>query len=214
MTAILMKLIEMSLQGSCLIMIILLIRMIWKKIPRKYICYLWYLVSIRLILPFSFNFIKQPQPANQMEEIVSKVATKVIYPFGEPKKYNTGGGWSNAGRRWHLDFQDWQNIIWLTVVAVICIYIIVSYIITRYRVNEVVHYRDNIYYCENVNTPFVFGYLRPRIYISYHTCCLILVGFHLQSTTSGAVSMDWRRWRLRSMMWNNLPVQMMLDCDA
>ena len=168
MTAILIKLIEMSLQGSCLIMIILLIRTIWKKIPRKYICYLWYLVSLRLVLPFSFDFIKQSQPANQMEEIISKVATKVIYPLGEPKKYTNGGGWSNAGRRFRLDLQDWQNIIWITVVAIICIYIITSYIITRYRVKEAVYYRDNIYYCENVKTPFLFGYLRPRIYISYH----------------------------------------------
>lgn len=167
MTAILTKLIEMSLQGSCLIMAIALIRVIWKRIPRKYICYLWYVVSLRLVIPFSFDLIKQNQPANQMEEIISKAANKVIYPFGEPIKFNEGGGWSKARRSINLDFQDWLNIIWIAVFITILIYIISSYIITRYRVKEAVHYRDRIYYCEKVKTPFLFGYIRPRIYVSY-----------------------------------------------
>ena len=158
----------MSLQGSFFILIVAMIRMLWKRIPAKYLCFLWYLVGIRLTVPFSFDISLQSQPSNPIEEMIAKVANRIVYPYGQPKVLNTGGGWSRARRRIDLDLQDWMNITWIFVLLIILSYVIISFLAIRQRISEAVRYRDDIYYCENVKMPFLFGYFKPRIYISYN----------------------------------------------
>ena len=55
MNELLLKLIDMSITASILIAIILVIRIGFKKIPRKYICVLWALVAIRLVCPLNIE---------------------------------------------------------------------------------------------------------------------------------------------------------------
>lgn len=51
----LLKLLELSLQAGILTIAILLLRLIFRKFPAKYLCALWAIVAIRLVLPFSFE---------------------------------------------------------------------------------------------------------------------------------------------------------------
>ena len=48
------KLLNMSIMASVLAVFVMLLRLILKKVPRKYICILWALVAIRLIIPMGF----------------------------------------------------------------------------------------------------------------------------------------------------------------
>lgn len=55
MTAIFIKLLNMSVAASYLVVAILLLRLILKKVPKAFVCFLWALVAVRLIFPISFE---------------------------------------------------------------------------------------------------------------------------------------------------------------
>ena len=55
MNTFLLKLLELSLQAGMLTLAILLLRLIFRKFPAKYLCLLWAIVAIRLVVPFSFE---------------------------------------------------------------------------------------------------------------------------------------------------------------
>ena len=55
MELIFLKIVNMSAAASWIILAVLLLRFILKKVPRAYICVLWAMVGIRLVLPFSFE---------------------------------------------------------------------------------------------------------------------------------------------------------------
>ncbi|MDY3791126.1 MAG: M56 family metallopeptidase [Oscillospiraceae bacterium] len=57
------------------------------------------------------------------------------------------------------------SVIWLVGVGAMLIYTAVSFIKVWRLVKNSQHLRDNIYLCDNIGSPFVFGYIRPRIYI-------------------------------------------------
>ena len=41
-----------SFHGSVVIVAVLILRLILRKAPKKYLCYLWLLAGIRLLMPF------------------------------------------------------------------------------------------------------------------------------------------------------------------
>ena len=51
------KLLEISLIASWLILIILIIRVCFKKASKSFYCFLWGLVGLRLVFPFSIESI-------------------------------------------------------------------------------------------------------------------------------------------------------------
>ena len=48
------KILNMSITATWFILAVIILRFIFKKIPKGVICILWGLVALRLILPFSF----------------------------------------------------------------------------------------------------------------------------------------------------------------
>lgn len=57
MEGIFIKLLNLSIQASILIVVVLLLRVILNKSPRWMKCFLWTLVAIRLVCPFSIESI-------------------------------------------------------------------------------------------------------------------------------------------------------------
>ncbi len=53
MSSLLIKLINMSISASWLVLAVACIRLLFKKAPRKLFCALWALVAIRLVVPFA-----------------------------------------------------------------------------------------------------------------------------------------------------------------
>ena len=48
-------LLNMSMTAGILVLIIILLRLCFKKAPKKYVCILWALVALRLLCPFSIS---------------------------------------------------------------------------------------------------------------------------------------------------------------
>lgn len=57
--------------------------------------------------------------------------------------------------------------IWSIGALALAGYGIFSYNRTRYHLREAVHDRDNIWLSEHIESPFVLGYVKPRIYMPY-----------------------------------------------
>ena len=55
MLEIFIKLLNMSIVASYLVLAIILIRFLFKKLPKAFVCVLWALVAVRLIFPISFE---------------------------------------------------------------------------------------------------------------------------------------------------------------
>ena len=53
--------------GSIVILAVLLLRTILRQTPRKFICILWILAFVRLVIPFSFQSSFSMQPATPQE---------------------------------------------------------------------------------------------------------------------------------------------------
>jgi len=64
-------------------------------------------------------------------------------------------------------FVDGASYIWLLGMAVMLGYTFISYRRVVKRIKEAVLLRDNIYQSECVESPFVFGMIKPRIYVSF-----------------------------------------------
>lgn len=60
MEAIFLKILNMSITASWLVLAIVILRLILKKAPKAISVFMWALVGVRLICPFSFESILRP----------------------------------------------------------------------------------------------------------------------------------------------------------
>lgn len=96
---------------------------------------------------------------------------------------------ASAAAEWR--WQEILSLVWLAGAAVVLIYQSVCWRRVRKLTERAVLYKDNIYECEGIPSPFVMGLLRPRIYIPFrlsdrektlillHERCHIRRGDHL-----------------------------------
>ena len=57
------------------------------------------------------------------------------------------------------------SIVWIAGVAAMLLYTLVSFLRLYGKVREAVPFRDNIWICDRIATPFILGIFRPRIYL-------------------------------------------------
>lgn len=60
---------------------------------------------------------------------------------------------------------DILGVVWIFGVVVILVYGILSYLLIYKKVKASLAYRDNIYYCDSIDSPFILGIIKPKIYI-------------------------------------------------
>ncbi len=78
-----------SVQGSIVIAAVLLLRLMLKKAPKKYICLLWILAGIRLLMPFSIESklsLQPPMAQIELDQVVSVPVPELMQPvFLQPE---------------------------------------------------------------------------------------------------------------------------------
>ena len=188
MNELLLKLIDMSIKASILIAMILVVRIVFKKIPRKYICVLWALVAIRLVCPVSLESpfsvytvvnkeVKQNTYIHQMVQPERKQDTKAIAKT-EEKIEPVQDVISNEEVHIAPEVKKQQNVegtsqktisvatwIWLVGVIAITLYGIVSYLRIKRKVRVSLKKEKNLYVCDEIDSPFILGFIRPNIYV-------------------------------------------------
>ena len=66
-----------SFHGSVVILAVLLLRLLLRKAPKKYVCMLWILAGLRLLLPFQLESRLSLQPG---PEVVTQIAVRDTAP--------------------------------------------------------------------------------------------------------------------------------------
>lgn len=181
MEAVFLKLLNMSLTASVLVVAVLLLRMLLKKAPRWSICLLWGLVALRLICPYTpesnLSLIRSSEPITH--EILSLEAAPeaetAIPEQGSLGEVSSGRD-VRSGALDHAEQVPQQvkpdiltigGYVWLAGTGVMLLYALFSYWRLKRLVSAATRLEGNIRQSEYVTSPFVLGVLRPIIYLPY-----------------------------------------------
>ena len=176
MNELFLKIINMSISASWLILAVLILRLVLKKAPKWVNVLLWGIVAVRLICPFSFKSALSLIPSAETfpEKVISGPSFDIqtgISPVDNRINDYLGDRYFE-GVTVHAN--NGNNIMTiLTIVWIIGILLLVAYTIISYRrlhreIDTAVRYKDNIFQSENVKSPFVLGIIKPRIYLPFN----------------------------------------------
>lgn len=79
MTQFCQNLLTASIHGSVVILAVMLLRLLLKKTPRKYICFLWMLAGIRLLMPISVQSAFSLQPTSIRLPAISSQLVWIVW---------------------------------------------------------------------------------------------------------------------------------------
>lgn len=176
-----------SFQGSIVILAVIALRLILKKAPKKFFCLLWLLALVRLLVPFEIqsNLSLQPDTAAVAQQQVQIMDTWMV-GYGGPAPVEGAGGATPEvlpaapkaqpvemtpapisepeKTKASLDWKALVPIAWLAVAGCFVLSSVYAYLRLKYRVREAVKIPGG-WECENIETAFILGFFRPRIYI-------------------------------------------------
>ena len=132
----LQNLLTASIHGSILIFAVLLLRLVLLKTPKKYICYLWLLAGIRLLLPI---------------EIRSDLSLQPEFTLSFAKIFSL---------KWAAVL-PW---VWAVIAACFAIYSLISYLKLKDQVRDAIRIRGG-WESDKIETAFILGFIKPKIYI-------------------------------------------------
>lgn len=173
MSDIFLKLLNMSFTASFLIVAILILRLVLQRAPKWAICALWALVAIRLVCPFSFESVLSLVPsANPIpEEIVYMeqpqihsgiiMVDQTINPVISENLTPTPAESVNPMQIWLAV----ATLVWAVGVSVMLLYAVFTYLLLHRKVRASICTEDKIYICDDIDSPFILGIVRPRIFL-------------------------------------------------
>ena len=171
MDAVFSKLVSLSLLANWLIVAVIFLRTLLRKAPRRIVCILWAIVALRLVFPFSVEspVSMVPQTTSVIQETVN---TNLIHPEPVPSGAAQAQIPENQGSI--TDSRQPQvsafPIVWCIGLCCMLCYFLFSYIRMRHLVMEAIPERAGIWICDAVTTPFILGFIRPRIYLPSGLC--------------------------------------------
>lgn len=194
MSAILIKLVNMSITAGWLVVAVILLRAVLKRAPKGMICVLWALVGIRLICPFSLesaislipsvetipeDFVTSYHPEiDSGIEVINRLTNSVI-------EENIDHMTQASVRPMEL-MMETVSVIWIIGVIGLLMYSLVSVWSLRRKVRVSMPLNDRVFLCDEIDSPFILGVIRPRIYLptglseEEYSCVLAHEKMHLK----------------------------------
>ncbi|MDF2845104.1 MAG: peptidase BlaR1 [Herbinix sp.] len=166
---------NLSLSGGCVALIVMILRLFLKKAPKKYSYALWAVVFVRLICPFTIelpvktvpirpqsisgDIVSSPNPSIQsgvstIDTVVNTVLDRTLPPVHAGASINPIQVWLAVG-----------EFLWCIGILSLLLYGVLSYVRLYRRVSTAIRIRDNIFETDHITTPFVLGLVNPKIYI-------------------------------------------------
>ena len=166
---------QMSIYGSIAIIAVLILRKCFHKLPRRIICLFWLIPGLRLICPLNFDTIFSVMNIAKLSDVadgtINKVANAVIPAVTAiPDKPQLGPDTQikTSAKILSLltDPRTIASIVWLAGMVAIMVYLTVQTIRMMNALKAAKIASDGRYYIsDNVDTSFVLGIIRPRIYM-------------------------------------------------
>lgn len=161
------RILNMSISASGIVLIVFLLRIFLKKTPKWMICVLWAMVALRLVLPVlpesAFSLMPQNEVISQKTVSMQDGANQTTIPAVESLAVESEMKLPKI--QLSLDVLQILIPIWLVGIAGMLGYSLVAYLVLRKRVAVTVAMEKNVFLCDQVDSPFVFGIFIPKIYI-------------------------------------------------
>lgn len=171
-----LKIVNMSISASYLVLIVAALRLLLKKAPKWVNVLLWGVVALRLLCPFTLEsalslipsaqtvspeIMLSPSPAiDSGIEAVNRVVNPVIAGSFTPDPATSANPLQIL--------IPLAALIWCAGMLLMGLYTLISYWRLRHRVRTAVLTEKGVYLSESVSSPFVVGLFRPRIYLPCH----------------------------------------------
>lgn len=171
-----LKLANMSISASWLVLAILVLRLVLKKAPKWVNVLLWGIVAVRLICPFTIESALSLIPSTQTIPMNIEMAAKPAIDSGVEAVNSMvnpiiAASFTPNPAASANPLQIWiplAAVIWAFGMVLMFLYTAISYWRLNRRIDTAVRYRDNIFQCEHVSSPFVLGIIKPKIYLPFH----------------------------------------------
>ena len=182
-----LEVLKLSLAGSIFVAAVLLLRLVLRKAPRWIFCLLWALAALRLVLPFHMETELSLMPPEisdgyRVEAAMSGFVgnTTVFYEgsadfhaaleAGREPTFAPEGNFVVTQLGSYEEPATLGDVLawaWLGGVVLMVSYTAVSWYLLRRRISTAVHAEGNVWESELVDSPFVLGLFRPRIYLPF-----------------------------------------------
>ena len=183
-----------SFHGSIVIVAVFLLRLALKKTPKKFLCFLWLLAGLRLLMPFEIKSDLSLQPEvedipyvtqiRQEEQVSQTMPQPMAPPVIEPvtEVYATPDlvpdGYYDMVLEEAVPEEPAEVIpeepgpdllslipwVWLGVACCFGVYILFSYVTLKLRVRDAIRIKGG-WESDRIDTAFILGFIRPKIYI-------------------------------------------------
>lgn len=189
--SIFVQLLKHCIPASILIVAVLLARLLLREAPKWIRCALWALVALRLVCPFTIetpfsvmpNGVETGKAVDDWMDSYIPGSYTVIYE-GEPG-YDTAvvnGGtpeWNTEGHKYVITGVGVSSVPetvgnqilpplfygWVFGMAAMLLYAGISYVRLKHRTAVTVSYEKGVLMCDEVDSPFILGVLKPCIYL-------------------------------------------------
>ena len=174
MSGIFLKLLNLSISASWLVLVVLALRLVLKRAPKWVNVLLWGMVALRLMLPFSIESALSliPSAETVSPEVVqfdpAPTITSGVTIIDNAVNPSLSESFAAAPSASANPLYVWTYLagwVWLIGLAAMLAYALVSYLRLRRRVSASIPLRENIYVCDEVPSPFILGIVHPRIYL-------------------------------------------------
>ncbi len=176
MSVLFLKIVNMSIAASWLILAVLAVRLCLRKAPKRVNVLLWGLVAVRLLCPLSLESVFSVIPSGETIPLQIEMDTtpaidsgitsfdRIVNPMIADSNTPMVGASVNPLQ---ITVAIYESIWLLGVWALLC-YAAISTLGLSQKLKTAVRYGDNVFQSEYIQSPFVFGLIQPKIYLPYH----------------------------------------------
>lgn len=176
-----LSVLNMSVTASLVAVAVIIARLPLKKSPKVFSYALWSAVLFRLVCPFSFSsrlsllgFMPSSQAGSAPARYIPEDTGMIKLPLVDIafKRINAAFSSSIPPAAAPLSKLNPMDIliflgalIWLTGMAVMLVYAAIAYLRLKRRISTATLVSENIYESDLIRSPFVFGFVKPKIYL-------------------------------------------------
>lgn len=173
-------LLSMSLAAALTALGVMVARLFLYKLPRALICGLWLVVLFRMACPVSVSLPVGLVPQGVANGSIAQFVLSSSRPLPSGAQVAPPTGGTPEGRQTApapesspsetavAETPHWPAIafgVWAAGAAVAGLWGVVTYCRLRKRIDDAVLLSEHIYETDQIDSPFVLGFFRPRIYL-------------------------------------------------
>ena len=167
------ELLRINLVASIVILIILGARLILKRAPKVFSYALWAIVLIRLLVPVSIQSPVSviPNTPATSGAVINSALPEIEFETPRDREQNDYESQNTTSEDIQVYVSHtmepvvYLSVAWLIGMAGMVLYSSISYLKIKNKVRIAVPLRGNIWITDDIKSPFVIGFIKPKIYL-------------------------------------------------